>query len=265
MIRGWLAELYRRDRILTIAGWVMIGLFVAMLFVAPFDHRQVRGLNPYIKPMKFTLSVAAYLWSVAWFMGYLSRPRWLLAGLRWAIAIVMILEIGLIILQAVRGTTSHYNCSTAFDCRVFNWMGMMIALNSVFIAVLFVVLLQPLPALAPAYRWGIRIGVLVLLLGSGEGTVMITNMAHTVGAPDGGPGLPLLNWSTSAGDLRIAHLLALHGLQLIPLAGWMISRLSKTASPARQVAAVVAFSILYVAVTFVLYRQALSGHPFLSL
>lgn len=130
---------------------------------------------------------------------------------------------------------------------------------------LFLVLLQPLPALPPAYRWGIRIGVLLLLLGSGAGAIMIRNMAHTVGAPDGGPGLPLLNWSTRAGDLRAAHLLALHGLQVIPLVGWAISRWWKTAPVARQLAALGLVTLVYAALTFALFRQALAGRPVISL
>ena len=40
---------------------------------------------------------------------------------------------------------------------------------------------------------------------------------HTIGAPDGTPGLPLVNWSRTHGDLRIPHFFGLHGLQAIPL------------------------------------------------
>ena len=48
--------------------------------------------------------------------------------------------------------------------------------------------------------------------------------AHTVGAPDGGRGLPVTGWSADHGDLRIAHFLGMHGLQVLPLLAWWIAR-----------------------------------------
>jgi hypothetical protein len=83
--------------------------------------------------------------------------------------------------------------------------------------------------------------------------------AHTVGAPDGGPGLPATGWSTEHGDLRVPHFVGLHALQVLPLfvialrrRGWPESLRVRAA-----VWAGVAYSGLYVA----LLVQALRGQP----
>jgi hypothetical protein len=132
----------------------------------------------------------------------------------------------------------------------------------------FVVLLlfmRPSERPAPAYLWGIRAGLLLFFLGSLEGMAMVSNMAHTVGAPDGGPGLPVVNWSTRSGDLRVAHFLAFHALQLLPLAGFCLSRYRADWPRRRQVALVLALAFVYAAGVSLVFWQALSGRPLLAL
>ncbi len=55
----------------------------------------------------------------------------------------------------------------------------------------------------------------------------------TVGPPEGGPGLPLTHGSTRGGDLRVAHVIALHALQRLTLAGWWLARRAGE-DPSRQ-------------------------------
>ena len=115
------------------------------------------------------------------------------------------------------------------------------------------------PPQRAGYIWGIRLGVAIFLLASVEGGLIIVNNAHTVGAPDGGPGLPFVNWSTTAGDLRIAHFFGMHAMQALPLLGFL---LDKAGAPARNL--VIAVSILWLAVMGGLLMIALQGRPLLS-
>ena len=90
--------------------------------------------------------------------------------------------------------------------------------------------------------------------------LLLQRGAHTVGASDGGPGLPLTNWSTEAGDLRAAHLVGLHALQVLPFAGFLVSRREGHRSTAAGVRLVIAFSSFYGLTGAVLFWRAMSGH-----
>ena len=101
----------------------------------------------------------------------------------------------------------------------------------------------------------------MFLLASLQGTLIVGNDAHTVPGPDGGPGLPFVNWSTDQGDLRVAHFFGLHAMQALPLLGFMLDRTRVAA--ARNV--VVAVGILWLALTGGLLLMALNGRPLISL
>src|SRR5260221_209270 len=94
------------------------------------------GVNVWIKPIKFAMSIAIYVWTVAWLLEYLRLPSWAKRTISWGIAISMLTEIACITGQAARGTTSHYNVNAPFDAAIFSIMGSMIALNSVLALIL---------------------------------------------------------------------------------------------------------------------------------
>jgi hypothetical protein len=266
--RNFFAELHRRNPLLSRVAWANVALLAAAAAAAPFDARTVTGINPWIKPMKFAASVAVFLFTMAWLLEYLKAYGRAVRVVSWGVAAVFAVEQACIFLQAARGTTSHFNTRSAFDAAVFSLMGMMIVLNTALTAFVLLLFFRRAaadgPPLAPAYLWGVRLGLLLFIAAGLQGFVMTSQMGHTVGAADGGPGLPLLSWSTRAGDLRIAHALGLHALQALPLAGYAFSR--RTASERRhQVAFTFAFAAVYAAAFALLFRQAMLGRPLLAL
>ncbi len=257
LVTGMMRKIYQASPVLAITGWLHLAALLAMLAIAPFDHRLILGVNPWIKPMKFAISITIYVWTVAWMLEYLPRPqRWI----EWGTAAAMIVEIVCIAGQAARGTTSHFNQTTPFDAVVFAVMGIAIAFNIV-LAVRILWLFRGPVAMPPAMVWGVRLGLALFLAGSADGVAMIAHGAHTVGLADGGPGLPMVGWSTVGGDLRIAHFLGLHGMQLLPLAGWYFDR----QWPGRAVTAVFALFAGWLAIFAIALAQAASGHPLIGI
>lgn len=264
-VRELFAELNRRNQVLARLGWLHLAALAVVLLIAPFDTRTILGLNPWIKPAKFLVSITAYVWTLAWLTRYVSSYRRSMQFISWGTAVVFVGEMVCIIMQAARGTTSHFNVQAPFDGAVFSLMGFLITVNTFLVFVVLLLFLRPSERPAPAYLWGIRLGLLLFFLGSLEGFAMVWNMAHTVGANDGGPGLPLVNWSTRAGDLRVAHFLAFHALQLLPLAGDLLSRYRPDWPRRRQIACVLALALLYTVTVSFVFRQALNGRPLLTL
>ena len=249
------------ETVLWRAGGFFAALGLVCLAGTFVDAREVGGVNTWLKPLKFCLSASAYLLTLALLLPYLAAPEGRRLGLAWGSALLLGGATALIVLQGARGVQSHFNTRTPLDGAIFSAMGMLIGGNTLVLLWLlgeFFVHATPMPA---AFRWGIRLGLLSGIIGSLQGVAMIRRMAHTVGAPDGGPGLPFLNFSTMAGDLRIAHALALHGMQLLPLLGWWLAK----AEVPRGALLVWLCFLAQLALTAVTWLQALSGKPLLAL
>ncbi|MFC7648432.1 hypothetical protein ACFQX6_54305 [Streptosporangium lutulentum] len=85
--------------------------------------------------------------------------------------------------------------------------------------------------------WAVRLGIVISTLGIASGGLMVTGVpgqtwaedfagAHSVGVADGGPGLPVVGWSTVGGDLRVPHFVGMHALQSLPLLALLLAALS---------------------------------------
>lgn len=247
--------------------WIVIVCFLLALGCVPgwiFDDRMLMGISVWLKPLKFSISTGIYILTVGYLITlypYSRRKKWIINGIT---AWTLLLELGIIVYQGARGIKSHYNMSNEIDALLFAAMGILIAIN-VLIMVLFIFdTIRLKLKTEKSIQWAILIGWAVVFFGSWVGGQMISQVAHNVGVADGGAGLPFLNWSTIAGDLRIAHFFGLHGIQIIPLfALWMSTRWKTTSK--NQIIAVTIFGILYASWIGFTFYQAKQGIALLAM
>jgi hypothetical protein len=276
-LRSAIVRLYSGSRWLTVTGFLMVADTALSLLGLALDPTIVTGAPVWLKPLKFAISTAIFTFTVAYILGCLRKTRRFAAVLGWFLAAALFLEIFLIDMQAARHTTSHFNYTTQFDAMVFAAMGIGILVVSLATALLLAAaFVERFPD--PALGWAIRLSLLLALAGMSVGSLMVLPTpeqlaanpghrmphmgAHTVGAPDGGPGLPLTGWSADHGDLRIAHFLGLHAMQIL-LLGWFLVRRRANWQPRKQLRLIVTLAVALAGAFAVLLHQALAGQPLL--
>ena len=197
---------------------VATGLFIFSRFI----EIEYLGTHALYKPIKFALSTTAYSWAMAWFCYYLNS-KFNLNAFNWGVIVLLGFEVLYIAIQAFKRMPSHYNVNTPFYGAMFTLMALaatIVTLWTAYIGILFFI--QDFKELPSNYLWGIRLGIFIFVIFSFEGFLMGSRMSHTVGASDGTPGIPFLNWSKNFGDLRIAHFFGMHALQVIPFLSFYI-------------------------------------------
>jgi hypothetical protein len=186
-------------------------------------------------------------------------------------AVTMLLEIVIIALQTARGTTSHFNVSTAFDATLWATMGIAIVVQTL-ASIAVAVALWRTEFTDRALGVAVRLGLTLTIAGAATGGLMtrpteaqlaeartvqmVSSGAHTVGAPDGGPGLPGTGWSLEHGDVRVPHFIGLHALQAFAL---LVLVLPRRWSGSRRVRVMIAAATSYTGLFVILLWQALRG------
>jgi hypothetical protein len=257
---------------LTAVSILMVFAMTGAVAGLVLDSRVITGDPAWLKPAKFGASTALYAGTVAWLLRYVEVWPGFVRWMSRVLALALTVEVSIIFIQAARGTTSHFNTTTPLDTALFRTMGMFIGilwLSSV--GILVALFRQKFERKA----WGrsLQLGMLITVLGAAAGGFMLHRTpaqaeaakhdlaaktgAHTVGAADGGPGIPLVGWSADHGDLRVAHFVGLHGIQVIPFLAWFLAR--RRWPEASQSKAVFVSSASYAALIAILAWQALRG------
>jgi len=249
---NFFTELKRRNGLLFWFGLFNLAVAIVCLVLIPSEETQILGANRWLKPFKFYASVGIMVLTMGWLLYYLNSTK-KIKLYSWLIVVSMFFENGLIITQAIRNTTSHFNTTSSLNGIIFQAMGVFIIVFTITIILICISFFRQKQFSIPdPYVWGIRLGILFFLFFSLEGGMMLGLLKHTVGGPDGGPGLPIVNWSTQYGDLRIAHFIGIHSLQVLPLFGYYISK-TKTQT--------ILFSMVYFLAASALFLQAMKGIP----
>ncbi len=270
--------LWGTSKPLTFTGLLMLPALALAIFGLIFDPRTVVGAPVWLKPAKFAASIAIYTFTLAWIFSLIPDAKKTRSVIGWLTAVVMVIEITIIDLQAYRGTTSHFNFSTPLDGALFTIMGASIVTQT-FASVAVAVALWREKFQDRAMGWALRTGMVITITGAltaglmtrptsaqladaHAGKQMRIVGAHTVGAPDGGPGLPGTGWSTKHGDLRIPHFMGLHALQVLPLAAVLLRR--RELSMEARVRLIVTLAASYFALLAMLVTQALRGQSIIA-
>src|SRR6266478_9615156 len=230
VLRHFLLRALAARQALTILGGAMLITFLATLAGIFVDHRIITGAPAWLKPAKFAISVSVYCFTFVRLLGFVeNRPR--LARFAANVTVVsFIVEMTVILTQAARGTTSHFNLTNPLNSFLWLTMGAFIVVVWMMNLLLAIVLTFERIPNRP-FAWSLRLGLLVSLVGMAAAFLMVrptpnqmTAMAagrgphivgaHSVGVADGGPGLPVVGWSTAGGDLRVAHFVGIHAMQV---------------------------------------------------
>jgi len=259
---------FRRDRAPERLLW--LGAAVLLLVMLPtfiawwIDARSINGISIWTKPLKFQFSFAVHLITVAAVVRCL--PRGALSGwiVRWLVALIVavaMLEVSYIGWQAAQAEASHFNLASSFTRLMYSLMGVGAVAVMLATATLGALALR-YAAASDLVQAGGAVGLIIgSLLGLLTGSYMAAQPGHWVGGElTDAHGLPIVGWSQSGGDLRVAHFFGLHMMQAVPFAAWFAHR---TLPRAWALLFVIAVAIGGTVATSAALLQAINGRPFL--
>ena len=237
-----LRELRARHPAMATVGLALLLAMLPALVALALDDRSLRGVNVWVKPLKFMAASGLFLLTLAWFTD-LVDPAWRHRRLmRWTagLAITMaVAEVAYITVQGALGQPSHYNFSDRLHLTMYSLMGIAATVMTATQAMLAVAIVRHGRAgVSPLWRAAVVTGLLLgFLMGAAAGGLLGSMQ------PPAGSGWPIVGWHLGGGDLRPAHFLGLHITQILPLVALTLPAWA----PRRPMAALVLFTAGYVA------------------
>lgn len=247
----FIQQLKFRNEILFYYGLLCLVLSVIFITLTKYTNIQVYNVNAWYKPFKFAFSTFLFVWAMAWYCYYL--PNFNIKVFNWSVIILLGFEILYIALQASKGQLSHYNLSTPVYAALYSMMALaasLVTLYTAYVGLLFFT--NSFPELPNYYVWAIRLGIIIFVIFSFEGFAMGSRLNHSVGALNDNSNWFIFGWSKTVGDLRVAHFIGMHALQVIPILSYYILKNTKLT---------VGLSLVYGLLALLTLIHALQGSP----
>jgi hypothetical protein len=252
------------ERIHGAIALTMLVAFAVTLGLYALDPRVLDNhTSVWAKPLKFEIALALHAGTLALVVAHLDGP-WRTGRAMQLVAMAFlaacVIEMGYILFQAARAEQSHFNEATEFHRVMFSAM----AFSAVVIigaagAVGLAVWRDEGFAAHPVVKAGVVLG-----LTGGTILTLITAFAiggnggpHVGGTPDLAARMPLTGWSRTSGDLRVAHFLATHMIQALPILALGTARVMGSS---RAVWIVRGMAGVWVAWTFFEFFEAQGGN-----
>jgi len=159
--------------------------------------------------------------TVSWAIMQLPRDKRNMRGINVAVFIMVACtwaEMAYLIFRASRGEASHFNTATPVAALAYSIMG--VGAVSISMSAAYVGWRLWKERRTGVWTEAAAIGLMVgMIIGTIAGAYMSAQTSHWVGgALTDANGTGFFRWSTTGGDLRIAHFFGLHGAQIIPFA-----------------------------------------------
>lgn len=247
----FILQLKSRNETLFYYGLLCFVVSLFFLVMTKVSTTQVYHVNAWYKPFKFAFSTFTLVWAMAWYCHYI--PTFNINIFNWSLMVLLGFEIVYIAIMASQGKISHYNVSSPFYSAMFSMMALAATLVTIYIAYVGILFFtHDFPNLPNHYVWAIRLGILIFVIFSFEGFLMGGRMSHSVRLVNDNSNLFILAWSKTVGDLRVAHFIGMHALQVLPILSFYLLKNSKLT---------IVMGILYGLLALFTLMQAMNGKP----
>ena len=210
------------SKFLVVYALIMLACLLLTYAWSLNDHRFIREVGIWVKPMKFMASTALFALTTVWVLNVAHSSVDQTEVYGWIVALLVatsLFEVVYISYQASQGSGSHYNVSDPFHAFMFGVMAIAaVGLTASQAWLAWEIWKEQKSADIPVETLGVIIGlVLTFVLSTISGFMLGGNQ------PPAGQGTPIVGWHLYK-DIRPAHFLGVHAQQLIPLWGLIAAK-----------------------------------------